>query len=137
MPLPAVIQEIVRAIGHGKAMDLVQAFGGQEIRIPRAAGSESWYALAEVIGAAAANTLATEMGGGDLVYIALCSRSLKADRNRKMISRYDALLRDGNSGFRAVAILVREFAPISNRQVKTILNSPQEAPGGAVQALLF
>ncbi len=138
MTLPVVIQEIVRTIGYGKAMDLVQLFGGQEIRIPRTPGSEAWATLVDAIGDAATLALAAQMGGGDPVYIALCSRSLKADRNRQMIARYDSLLREGRSGFRAIATLVREFAPISNRQVKNIINSPSpESSVGMVQAPLF
>ena len=50
MALPAVIQEIIGIIGHGRAMSLVHEFGGQELRIPKTEGGDTWAALAEVIG---------------------------------------------------------------------------------------
>lgn len=126
--LPAVIQEIVRIIGHGKAMALVREFGGQELRIPRGDGSDVWAALVEVIGEAATRKLAAAFGDGEPTYIALCERSMKADRNRRMIGRYEKLLKEGLSTRGAVSVLVREFRPISNRQVEKIINSPLPAP---------
>ncbi len=137
MALPAGIQEIVRLIGHGKAMALVQAFGGQELRIPRAEGSDAWAALVEVIGEPATQALAAAMSGGEPIYIALCSAAMKADRNLRLIERYNALLQAGHSGRGAVSILVREFAPISNRWVETIVNSPAPENSGLLQAQLF
>lgn len=136
--LPEVIQEIVRLIGHSHAMALVQAFGGQELRIPKTDVSDTWAALVEVIGEAATRKLAAGLGGGEPIYIALCARAVKADRNRRMIERYDDLLRGGHSGRGAVSVLVREFAPISNRWVEKIVNAPMpEVVGLQVQAELF
>lgn len=138
MSLPAVIQEIIRIIGHGRTMALIAEFGGQELRIPRAEGSDTWAALAEVIGDAASKQLSVAMGGGEPVYIALCARALKQDRNRKMIAQYEKLLRDGHSGRGAVSVLVRNFRPISYRQVEKIINSPLPAPSAvAEQGQLF
>ncbi|CAG0958546.1 hypothetical protein ARNL5_00726 [Anaerolineae bacterium] len=123
MPLPVVIEEIVRAIGHGPAMALVRSFGGQELRIPRGPGGETWAELVEVLGEEVTCRLAAAFGGGEPIYIALCTQAMKDDRNRQMVKRYDELLR-GNSARKAVAVLVREFAPISYRQVETIVNTP-------------
>lgn len=136
--LPEVIQEIVRLVGHSHAMALVHAFGGQELRIPKTEASDTWAALVEVIGDPATRKLAAGLGGGEPIYIALCARAVKADRNRRMIERYDALLREGHSGRGAVSVLVREFAPISNRWVEKIVNAPMpEVVGLQVQAELF
>ena len=138
MSLPVVIQEIIALIGHGKAMALVREFGGQELRIPRGEGNDIWAGLVEVVGESATIALSKAFGGADPIYIALCDRALKADRNRRMISRYEALLRDGHSGRGAVSVLVREFRPISNRQVEIIVNSPMPEPTGfGLQAQLF
>ncbi len=138
MALPAVIQEIIRLIGHGKAMALVREFGGQELRIPKAEGNDTWAALVEVIGEVATVALARVYGGADPIYIALCTRALLADRNRRMIARYDQLLKDGHSGRGAVSVIVREFRPISNRQVEKIVNSAIPEPTGlSLQAQLF
>lgn len=128
MALPAVILEIIDVIGHGKAMALVHEFGGQELRIPKTDSSATWAALAEVIGERAMERLSAAFGGGEPLYIALCTRALQQDRNRKMIARYDSLLRESHSSRGAVSILVREFRPISYRQVEKIINSPLPAP---------
>ncbi len=132
MALPVVIQEIIRYIGHSHAMALVQAFGGQELRIPKTEGGDTWAALVEVIGERATRQLAAGMAGGEPIYIALCARAVKADRNRRLIARYDQLLREGHSGRGAVSILVREFAPISNRWVEKIVNAPVPEPTGLI-----
>jgi hypothetical protein len=138
MSLPAVIEEIVGIIGHGKAMALIGEFGGQELRIPKTDGSDTWAALAEVIGEPAMKLLAAALGGGEPVYIALCHRALIADRNRRLIARYENLLRDDHSSRGAVSIIVREFRPISYRTVEKIVNSPLPEPSGvALQAQLF
>lgn len=138
MALPDVIQELIRLIGHGKTMALVHEFGGQELRIPRTDVSDTWAALAEVIGELATRILASTFGGGDPLYIALCDKAIKQERNRKMIARYETLLNSAHSGRGAVSILVREFGPISYRQVEKIVNSPLPEPSTvAMQAELF
>lgn len=137
MALPAVIQEIVRLIGYGRAMDMVREFGGQELRIPRAEGCSTWAALVEVIGERSTRKLAAEIGIEREIYIARCERALKQERNRKMIARYEKLLHTGHSGRGAVSVLVREFH-LSNRQVEKIVNSPlPEAETLSMQRALF
>ena len=108
-------------------MALVREFGGQDLRIPKEAGRDTWEAFAEIIGESATKALAAEMGGAD-VYIALCHNALKRDRNRKMIAKYEKLIKQGLSGRGAVSVLVREFRPISYRQVENIINSPLPSP---------
>jgi hypothetical protein len=126
--LPKVIEEIIRIIGHGKAMELVREFGGQEMRIPRTESSDTWAALVEVIGEHATRALSDAFAGSEAIYIAQCTAAIKAERNRLMISRYESLLKDGHSGRGAVSVLVREFKPISNRWVEQIVNSPVPMP---------
>lgn len=137
MALPAVVQQFVSIIGHGPAMALVREFGGLDLRIPRAEGGDTWAALAEVIGEPETRRLVAAMGGVE-VYVALCDHALKHDRNREMVAKYDKLLKLGHSSRGAVAVLVREFRPISNRQVEKIVNSPLPEPSGmARQPSLF
>ncbi len=137
MALPRIIQEIVDLVGHGKAMALVDAFGGQELRIPRTEASDTWAALAEIIGERAMKKLAESFGGGEPIYIAFCDAALRADRNRRMIARYESLLRDGHTGGGAVSVLVREFR-LSYRQIEKIINAPLPEPSGvAEQGQLF
>lgn len=137
MLLPPTIREIVRLIGYGPAMALVRAFGGQELRIPRGEGSDTWAALCEVIGEPATRRLAATYSGGEPLYIALCYRAMLADRNHRMVARYDALLAEGHSGRGAVSVIVREFGPICYRQVEKIVNAPlpEAAPAGGQGAL--
>lgn len=138
MALPATIQEIIRIIGHSKAMLLVEHFGGQELNIPKTEGSDTWAALVEVIGLQATQAMARHFGGNEPIYIALCAKAIRDERNRRMIARYDVLLREGHSGNGAVSVIVREFAPISNRWVEKIVNSPLPEPTGLVlQGQLF
>ena len=125
--LPKVIEEIIRIIGHGKAMELVREFGGQEMRIPRTESSDTWAALVEVIGERATRALSDAFAGSESIYIAKCVAAFKADRNRKMISRYDYLLKHGHSGRGAVSILVREF-DVSNRWAEIVVNRPTPEP---------
>lgn len=135
--LPPNIQEFVSAIGHGKTMELVREFGGQNLRIPRTEGSDTWAALVEVIGERATRILADKFGGADPIYIAMCDQAIRADRNRKMIARYEKLLKEGHNTTGAVSILVREFK-LSYRQVEIIVNQPLPAPPGmALQGALF
>lgn len=137
--LPPSIQEIVRLVGFGKAMALVREFGGQEMPIPRTERGAAWAALVELIGEPATRTLTAAIPSGhEKIYIALCYRAMKADRNRRMIARYDELLAAGHSGRGAVSVIVREFGPISYRQVEAIVNSPLPPQEVAVaQGALF
>ncbi|MEY4591530.1 MAG: hypothetical protein RIR18_425 [Pseudomonadota bacterium] len=128
--LPKVIEEIIRVIGHGKAMELVREFSGQEMRIPRTESSDTWAALVEVIGERATRALSDAFAGSEAIYIAQCTAAIKAERNRKMIARYDALLKSGHSGRGAVSVLVSEFKPISNRWVEVVVNRPAPTPTG-------
>ena len=88
MSLPAVIKEIIRHIGHGHAMALVREFGGQNLRIPKGEGGDIWAELVEVIGERSTKALCAAFGGEE-IYIALCDRALKRDRQRKMIAKYE------------------------------------------------
>lgn len=138
MALPPTIEIFVSLIGHGPTMDLVRAFGGNDFRFPARREGANWEALIELIGERQAARL-IERFDGDEVYIALCDRALRADRNRRLIARYDTLLGEGHSSRGAVSILVREFAPISNRSVEKIVNSPvpPALPEVAAQGQLF
>lgn len=138
MALPATIQTIVDLIGHGPAMALVRELGGNEFRFPLRKDSANWCALAEIIGESRTARL-VEKFGGDEIYIALCDRALRQDRNARMIARYEALLGQGHSCRGAVIVLVQEFRPISNRQVQKIINGPTPSlvPEMVTQGSLF
>lgn len=135
--LPPTILEFVRLVGYGKAMALVHEFGGQDFRVPKTEAGDNWAALVEVIGEPATRTLTASFGGSESVYIARCHAALKAERNRRIVARYDVLLAEGHSGRGAVSVLVREFG-LCYRQIEKIVNAPQpEAPTTAAQGNLF
>lgn len=138
MALPPTIEIFVSLIGHGPTMELVRAFGGNDFRFPARREGANWEALVELIGERLAGRLLDRFAG-DEVYIALCTKAVRADQNRKMITRYDALLAEGHSSRGAVSILVRENAPISNRTVEKIVNGPvpPALPEVATQGILF
>lgn len=138
MALPQTIQTIVELIGHADAMALVRELGGRDFRVPASKGGANWEYLVEIVGPSSAAKV-LERYRGEEVYIALCERALKADRNRRMIARYDALLAQGHSSRGAVSILVGEFRPISNRTVEMIVNGPvpSAAPEMVSQGQLF
>lgn len=122
MALPAIIQTIVSAIGHADAMSLVQVLGGRTFRFPAGKSSDNWLELVDIVGPISASRLIEIFGGTD-VYIALCDRAIRDDRNRRMVTRYDELLRQGQSSRRAINKLVKEFR-LSDRMVKNIMNRP-------------
>lgn len=137
MALPTVVQDLIGIIGHARTMALVREFGGQNLRIPRSDSSDTWAALAEVIGEPATRQLCAAIGLEREIYIARCEQALKQDRNRKLIARYENLLREGHSGRGAVSILVREFR-LSYRMVEIIVNSPLPEPSTVtMQGQLF
>ena len=138
MALPATIQTIVAIIGHGPTMNFVREFGGDDFRFPRLREGATWESLVEIIGERLA-ILLVERFKGDKVYIALCKKSIEHDRKLAIIARYDALLKQGHSSRGAVSIIVREFRPISNRNVENIVNRPMlsTVPEMVTQGRLF
>lgn len=132
MALPATIQNIVSIIGHARAMELVRDLGGQSYRFPVGQTSDTWEHLVELIGTSAAARLCQHYGGEE-VYIARCDAALRADRNRKIIACYEALMAEGYSSRGAISVLVREFK-MSNRQIEKIINGP--SPNFAVTELV-
>lgn len=138
MALPRVIQEIVDLIGHGAAMAIVGELGGLDFRFPETESGANWELLVELIGERLAKKLRAHFSGSE-VYIAMCSRAVSADRNRRLIVRADELLREGHSMRGAVSILVGEFRPIAGRTIERILNSPAPsmAPEMEAQGSLF
>lgn len=137
--LPQTIQEIVEEIGHPKAMAFVSEFGGQEFKFPRTEASDMWHAIVEVIGERETRKLSNKFAGEGAVYIAMCTRAIRLERNRRMIIRYNELLDQGQSANGAVSIIVREFRPINCRQVQRIVNEPMpdEQPIKLMQGQLF
>lgn len=137
--LPPLVTRFIALIGHGKTMMIVNEFGGQQLYIPRTENGENWHALVEVIGERATRRLAeSEYAAQEPVYIPLCHKAIRAERNRKIAARCDALLKEGCTMRGAISVISREFKPISYRQVQSIINKPlPEATEFSAQRDLF
>jgi len=103
-------------------MTLVDDLGGQDFRIPVCRDAEQLEHLVELIGPRAADRVRQHFAVQE-IYIARCDAALRAERNRRLIARYEALLAEGLSSCSAVTVVVREFR-LSNRQVEKIVNGP-------------
>lgn len=125
MALPAIIQTIVRLVGHAKAMKIVEDLGGQEFRFPVTPMADVLEHLVDLVGPHATDRLYRHFSG-QAVYIARCDAAIRADRDRSIIARYEALLAEGHSSRGAVSVLVREFR-LSNRRIQAIVNGPSPA----------
>ena len=137
MALPGNAQLIVDAIGFNSAMAFIRETGGRHFRFPVGKGSAQWEHLVELVGEKAAEKLIRLFGGTDM-YIPCCYRAIKAERNRRLVTRYESLLKQNYSARGAVDILVPEFG-ISNRMIFIIVNGPAPAqmPEMAEQGQLF
>jgi hypothetical protein len=138
--LPESVQNLVRLIGFGLTMKMVNEMGGERLHIPRRPEGGEYDWLVDVLGEGAAEVVQKQYRGENL-YIPFCARALIADRDRLVIARYEAFLKAGYSG-RAASRLIRrdpQFRGISYRTIQKIVNRP--APPGmpemVVQGTLF
>lgn len=120
--LPETARFIVRALGMEAAALLIEHFGGQTMRIPKAMNQQSAAkveAFADVIGLEATAALIDEFSG-ETLYIPSCKDAMRNARNEAIHSRFDALVKAGHSANEAVAEIARSNR-ISNRRVWVIL----------------
>ena len=138
--LPKSAQNLVRLIGFELTMEMVRQMGGVEFCFPVQPEGREYDWLAEVVGKRAAKVLQTEYKG-EPFYVPLCTRALKAGRNRLLIAAYEEKIRAGRSGRAAVReiLLDSRFRGISYRTVENIVNkpTPPSMPEMAVQGTLF
>ena len=89
--LPATARELVEVIGINATIDLVKAFGGDDLKIPQTATGTSrmWDVLVETVGPQAAGQLVQRFGGTP-IYVPTCHATLRLQRVREIIGRFDA-----------------------------------------------
>ena len=114
-----------------EAIALLNTWPGVEIRVPRfpdahPSGARRWMQIANVIGEIAMQKLAS-LYGGTMLEIPLCSRARQAKRNRIICRDFDHLTGKppegiGLSKTEAVQEIGMRYAPISARQIESILN---------------
>ncbi|TQV63947.1 MAG: DNA transposition protein [Halothiobacillaceae bacterium] len=120
--LPESAQNIVRLIGIGKALRLIERLGGTTFPVAKGLtrmGQARYELLAEVIGMDASDTLTAEYGG-ETLYVPSCKAALRRVRDRAIHTRFDAMVKGGHSANGAVAELALEHK-ISDRRIWDIL----------------
>ena len=140
--LPSGGAYLVRLLGDVAALALFNHWPGVQLPVPKFAdanerGAARWGEIAEVIGEAAMQNLAKSMGG-DMLLIPSCDALRKERRNRAICAEFDQLtgrrpLGEGLSKNAAVIRLCMRHAPITYRQIETILDRPSIAPSSQNQ----
>lgn len=142
--LPAGAVELVRLLGTESALALMNQWPGVKLPVPKRSdanerGAARWTEIAAVIGESAMQVLAAERGG-DMLGVSSCDALRKARRNRAICAEFDQLtgrrpMGEGLSKSAAVIRLGMRHAPITYRQIETILDRPSAVP--AAQNPLF
>lgn len=123
--LPPSVREMVELIGLAPTLRLVEAYGGNVLRIPtggRDTGATGMRArLVELLGEEATDRLIASYGG-ERITVARCAAALRDRRDRRMIEDYGRGV--------AVSRLAREHC-LTERQVRNILKrTPGEVLAG-------
>lgn len=129
--MPPSVHTLVDCIGAPAALALLNTWPGAEVKVPRfpdanPAGARRWAQLAEVVGEDAMQRLA-DFYGGDVLAIPLCSRARQEKRNRVIRRDFDQFTTRQPTGFGlsktdAIREIGMRYAPISARQIESILN---------------
>ena len=135
---------VLRLLGVPAGLRLLNGLQGVQVVVPKgpcnnASGARVWKFLAGVVGDAAMNVLAREMGG-ECLEVPTLDALRKERRNQAIRSEFDRLTAsapagEGLSKARAVQALGLAHAPITWRQLETILDRPSAAP--VCQSVLF
>ncbi len=129
--MPETARLLAGCMGIEAALALLNAWPGVEVKVPRfpdanPAGARRWAQMAAVVGAPAMGQLAV-LYGGTVLEIPLCSRVRQEKRNRVIRRDFDQFISKppmgiGLSKAEAVQEIGMRYAPISVRQIETILN---------------
>lgn len=120
--LPETARVLIALIGYTAAMALIQAFGGRSMYFShgkRPEGKDQHRRVAEIVGEAAAGTLARHFNF-DKAYIPRCVKALRAERNRRIIEEFDIVARETSA--RAAVAAIAERHGLSDRRVWDIVN---------------
>jgi hypothetical protein len=129
MKLPEMAALLIRLIGREPALQMMAptAYGGKLYLVPKSEtghGEESFAALAETIGADNAKVVSQHFGG-ERIYVPLLDDFRRVDRNREIVTAYDAGVE--------VWELSSRYA-MSERQIRNILK--QTDMGQNIDALI-
>lgn len=127
MNLPPVIRDLAALIGIEGVMQLLDAcMLGCDWRISKTRESEWYREWSDVLGEGLTDKVMTAWGGEE-IYFPNCVRAIQEERNRAMVSQYDALLAEGMSTRSARRRLCRKFR-LSDKQVRITVNRPPPSP---------
>ena len=128
---------VLRVLGVTAGLRLLNGLQGVQVVVPKGpcnnpGGARVWAFLVGVVGDAAVNVLAREMGG-ECLDVPTLDALRKERRNHAIRTEFDRLtasapLGEGLSKARAVQALCLGHAPISYRQLETILDRPSALP---------
>ena len=135
--VPPTGHGLVRMLGVSASLRVINRLGGWQVVIPKgpcnnAGGARVWAQLTHMIGEANVLALSQQMGGECLEVPTL--NALRVERrNQAVRSHFDYLTAkapngEGLSKSRAVQELGLIHAPITWRQLETILDRPSQAP---------
>lgn len=89
--LPKMARRLVEMIGLDATISLIQAEGGNELRLAEVIDghSSAWVRLVEIIGDDAATRLVRDWPD-TRIYVPMCLQALRTQRTREIIRRFDA-----------------------------------------------
>ena len=129
--MPETARPLEACMGIIAATALLNAWPGVEVKVPRfpdanPAGARRWSQMSAVVGEPAMRHLAA-LYGGTVLEIPLCSRVRQEKRNRVIRRDFDQFTSKppvgiGLSKAEAVQEIGMRYAPISVRQIESILN---------------
>jgi hypothetical protein len=128
---------VIRVLGVEAGLKLINGLAGVQVLVPKGpcnnpGGARVWAYLAGVIGLEAMQVLANEMGG-ECLEVPTLDALRKERRNQAIRNQFDRLTArapagEGLSKARAVQELGLTHAPITWRQLETILDRPSLEP---------
>jgi len=135
--VPPTGLNLLRILGQRDGLALLNGLSGVQIMVPKGpcnnpSGARVWAYITRVIGEGAMNTLAQHMGG-QYMDVPTLDDLRKERRNHAIRTQFDYLTArvpggEGLSKARAVQELVLMHAPITWRQIETILDRPAVMP---------
>lgn len=128
---------LLRMLGIPAGLSLLNAWAGVQVVVPKGpcnnpGGAKRWAQMVALIGEEAMFLLSSEMGG-EVLEVPTCDALRKERRNHAIRTQFDYLTAkapagEGLSKSRAVQELGLSHAPITWRQLETILDRPSAEP---------
>lgn len=128
---------LLRMLGVSAGLSLLNTWAGVQVVVPKgpcnnAGGAKRWGQMVAIIGEEAMLLLASEMGG-EVLEVPTLDALRKERRNHAIRTQFDRLTAkapagEGLSKGRAVQELGLSHAPITWRQLETILDQPSNEP---------